>query len=89
MDLPLKIGVAVYHLAKLHMLQFYLNFIDKYIDRSDFQIVQMDKDSNYFAFSEDDIDKIIEPDMGEENENDLCNFSPSEINIEQFINIDC
>ncbi len=32
MDLPLQIGVAVYHLAKLRMLQFYYNFIDKYIE---------------------------------------------------------
>jgi hypothetical protein len=38
MDLPLQIGVAVYHLAKLRMLDFYYNFIDKYIDRSDFEM---------------------------------------------------
>ena len=36
-DLPLQIGVAVYHLAKLRMLEFYYDFIDKYIDREDFQ----------------------------------------------------
>jgi hypothetical protein len=49
-DLPLQIGVAVYHLAKLRMLDFYYNFIDKYIDRSDFALTEMDTDSNYFAF---------------------------------------
>ena len=49
MDLPLQIGVAVYHLAKLRMLDFYCNFIDKYIDRSDFELLEMDTDSNYFA----------------------------------------
>jgi hypothetical protein len=47
MDLPLQIGVAVYHLAKLRMLQFYYNFIDTYIDRSDFELLEMDTDSNY------------------------------------------
>ena len=47
MDLPLQIGVAVYHLAKLRMLDFYYNFIDKYIDRSDFELLEMDTDSNY------------------------------------------
>jgi hypothetical protein len=46
MDLPLQIGVAVYHLAKLRMLDFYYNFIDKYIDRSDFELLEMDTDSN-------------------------------------------
>jgi hypothetical protein len=30
MDLPLQIGVAVYHLAKLRMLEFYYDFIDEY-----------------------------------------------------------
>jgi hypothetical protein len=61
MNLPLQIGVAVYHLAKLRMLDFYYNFIDKYIDRSDFELLEMDTDSNYFAFSEDSIEKLIKP----------------------------
>ena len=78
MDLPLQIGVAVYHLAKLRMLEFYYQFIDKYIDRSDFQILEMDTDSNYFAFSEDSIEKLIKPHMREEYEKDKYNFLPSE-----------
>ena len=78
MDLPLQIGVAVYHLAKLRMLQFYYDFIDKYIDRSDFELTEMDTDSNYFAFSEDSIDKLIKPHMREEYEKDKYNFLPSE-----------
>ena len=80
MDLPLQIGVAVYHLAKLRMLQFYYNFIDKYIDRSDLELLEMDTDSNYFAFSEDSIEKLIKPHMREEYEKDKYNFLPSESN---------
>ena len=78
--LPLQIGVAVYHLAKLRMLQFYYNFIDKYIDRSDFESLDMDTDSNYFAFSEDSIEKLIKPHMREEYEKDKYNFLPWESN---------
>jgi hypothetical protein len=78
MDLPLQIGVAVYHLAKLRMLQFYYNFIDKYIDRSDFEVCQMDTDSNYIAFSEDSIEKLIKPHMRQEYEKDKFNFLPRE-----------
>ncbi len=59
MDLPLRKRVAVYHQAKLRMPQFYYQFIDKYIDRSDFELFKMDTDSNYFAFSQDNIDKLI------------------------------
>jgi hypothetical protein len=43
------------------MLDFYYNFIDKYIDRSDFELLEMDTDSNYFAFSENSIEKLIKP----------------------------
>jgi len=78
LDLPLQIGCAVYQLAKLRMLEFYYDFIDKYIDRSDFEMVEMDTDSNYFAFSEDSIEKIIKPELREEYEKDKYNFLPSE-----------
>ena len=37
LDLPIQIGCGVYQLAKLRMLEFYYDFIDKYIDRSDFE----------------------------------------------------
>ena len=41
----------VYQLAKLRMLQFYYEFLDFYFDRQDFELIQMDTDSLYFAFS--------------------------------------
>ncbi len=60
------------------MLDFYYNFIDKYIDRSDFELLEMDTDSNYFACSEDSIEKLIKPEMREEYEKEKYNFLPSE-----------
>ncbi len=45
MGAPIQVGCAVYDLAKLRMLEFYFDFIDKYIDRSDFVYCQMDTDS--------------------------------------------
>jgi hypothetical protein len=66
--------VAVYNLAKLRMLQFYYDCIDKYVDRSDYQILQMDTDSNYFAFSENTLEEIIKPEMREEFKNDYNNW---------------
>ena len=77
MDLPLQIGVAVYHLAKLRMLEFYYDFIDKFIDRSDYEMIEMDTDSNYFAFSEDNIEKLIKPELREQYEKEKYNFLPS------------
>ena len=44
-------GIVVYQLAKLRMLQFYYEFLDFYFDRRDFELIQMDTDSMYFALS--------------------------------------
>lgn len=45
--------------AKLRMLQFYYDFLDQYIDRSDFEFMEMDTDSAYFAISDHSLDDII------------------------------
>jgi hypothetical protein len=48
-NLPVQVGCAIFNLAKLRMLQFYYDCLDKYIDRSNFQLIQMDTDSCYMA----------------------------------------
>lgn len=39
---PNIIGFDVYCHAKLRMLQFLYDFLDKYVDRADYQLMQMD-----------------------------------------------
>lgn len=39
---PNIIGFDVYCHAKLRMLQFFFDFLDKYVDRADYQLLQMD-----------------------------------------------
>ena len=56
---PFQIGIAVYQLAKLTMLEFYYDFLDRYVDRRDFELIQMDTDSNYMAISGDKLEDII------------------------------
>ena len=46
---PFQVGIVVYQLAKLRMLQFYYDFLDHYVDRRDYELIQMDTDSMYFA----------------------------------------
>ena len=48
-DLPLHIGFFVYQYAKLRMLQFYYDFIDRYVERPLYQYCEMDTDSAYIA----------------------------------------
>ena len=45
LNLPMQVGLVVYQYAKLRMLQFYFDFMDKYLDRSDFQYCEMDTDT--------------------------------------------
>ena len=60
-DIPKQIGLFVLQYAKLRMLQFYYDCLDRYLDRSDFEMVQMDTDSLYFAVSKYNPDQDSHP----------------------------
>ena len=38
------------------MFQFYYDFLDKYLDRTDFQMCEMDTDSAYITISGDGVE---------------------------------
>ena len=65
-SLPIHIGFQVYQLAKLRMLEFYYDFIDYYIDKSDYQYCMMDTDSAYIAISGNCLEEVIKPSLKEE-----------------------
>ena len=65
-NLPIQVGFAVYQLAKLRMLEFYYDFIDYFVDRSDFQYCMMDTDSAYLAISGDSLEDVVKPELKEE-----------------------
>ena len=71
---PYQCGIAVYQLAKLRMLEFYYDFVDKFCDRRDFEVIQMDTDSLYMALSANDFDDIIKPDLKELYKNEKPNW---------------
>ena len=73
-DRPYQCGIAVYQLAKLRMLKFYYDFLDKYFDRRDYELCYMDTDSFYIAFSNPNIDKLVKPSMYEEYLKDKPNW---------------
>ena len=53
---PYQCGIALYQLAKLPMLEFHYDFLDKYFSRQDFELFYMDVDSFYLAMSRDSLD---------------------------------
>jgi hypothetical protein len=74
-NMALQIGCSVFLYSKLRMLQFYYDCIDKYLDRSDFQYIEMDTDSAYMALS-DDFENLIKPGLRNEFERDKVNWFP-------------
>lgn len=62
-NLPIQIGFMVYQYAKLKMLQFTFDFLDKFISRRDYQLCEMDTDSLYMALSGDSLDDLVKPEM--------------------------
>ena len=71
---PYQCGIAVYHLAKLQMLEFYCDFLDKYFSRQDFELCYMDTDSFYLAMSGDSLDEIVRSEMKQAYEADKKNW---------------
>ena len=51
----------MYQYVKLRMLQFYYDFLDRYLDRVNFQMCEMDTDSAYMAVSGDSVESLVNP----------------------------
>ena len=45
LDLSIQLGYFILQYAKVRMLEFYFDFMDVYVDRSDFEHCEMDTDS--------------------------------------------
>ena len=50
------------------MLEFYYDFLDRYFDRRDFKLIQIDTDSNYMAISAERLEDIVRPELQTEFE---------------------
>ncbi len=61
-DLPLHIGFFVYQYAKLRMLEFYFDFMMKFLAPEDFQYIEMDTDSAYIALSKPSLEECVRED---------------------------
>ena len=51
-DIPIQLGYSILQGGKQRMLEFYYDCLDYYVDRDDFQLVEVDTDSQYLALSE-------------------------------------
>ena len=68
------------------MLEFYYDFLDYYFNRKDLELLQMDTDSLYIAWSGENIDDLVKPEYkkkynnGGNKTNDLIlNLTPENV----------
>ena len=50
------------------MLEFYYDILDRYFVRKDFELIQMDTDSNYMAIIAEKLEDIVKPELQTEFE---------------------
>ena len=60
-DLPIQLGYHILQLAKLRMLQFRYDCLEKYCDTRDFEYVEMDTDSAYLSLAGKQLEDITKP----------------------------
>ena len=77
-DLPIQISFFVYQYAKLRMLKFYYDFIDIYLDRKNFQYIEMDTDSAYIALAGQNLENLTKPELKKQFFEEWNNWLPAE-----------
>ena len=60
------------------MLQFHFDFLDKFVDRADYQLCEMDTDSLYMALSTPNLELAVKPDMKDQFFNEWSQWLPKE-----------
>ena len=74
LDLPFHLGVFILNYAKLRMLEFYYDFLDYYLPREDFEVLEMDTDSNYLGSTGENVEDLIKPELREDFERNKHNW---------------
>ena len=68
LDLPIHLSVFILNYAKLRMLEFYYDFLDYYLRCEDFEVLEMDTDSNYLGLTGENLEDLIKPELREDFE---------------------
>ena len=77
-DLPLHIRFFVYQYAKMKMVEFYYDFMDKYLDGRDYQYIERDTDSASIAISGNSIEEVVKPHLKQQFYEEWNQWLPAE-----------
>jgi hypothetical protein len=65
-DLPVQLALTILQYSKLRLLQVYYNYIDYFIARQHFQLIEVDTDAVYFAISGPNMESVVKKDKKKE-----------------------
>jgi hypothetical protein len=82
-NIPIQVACSIYDDSKRRMLEFYYDCVDKYLDRKDFQYIEMDTDSAYMALT-GKFEDLVKPELKEEFLRDRNNWFPRNDTPENF-----
>ena len=74
LDLLIHISVFILNYTKLQMLEFYYNFLDWYLPHQDFELLEVDTDSNYLGITAENVEDLIKPEHHERFEGEKHNW---------------
>ncbi len=64
LDLPIILGYTILQYTKVRMLEFFFyDCVDRYVDRADFEYIQMDTDSAYVALAGPSLESVMKPSL--------------------------
>ena len=81
---PTYLGFMILQYAKLHMLSFYYDFMDKFIGREKFEMAEMDTDSCYFGLAGSNLRECVKPDMLLTFDQNRLNYCKDDFYGDQF-----
>ena len=82
-NIPIQVAASIYDDSKRRMLEFYYDCVDKYLDRKDFQYIEMDTDSAYMALT-GNFEDLVKPEIREEFKKDYNKWFPRTDTSENF-----
>ena len=74
LDLPIHIGVFILSYAKLQILELYYDFLDYYLLHEEFELLEMDTDSDYLGITSENVEDLIKSERHEEFERENHNW---------------
>ena len=68
LDVPIQFAVFILNMAKLRLLSFTYDHVDRLVDRSDYMLLETETDSLYMALSKPTFEEVVRPHLKEEYE---------------------